>query len=92
LPAGVCQDVAHEVHAAALPAGVEHLGDRGLDTLMGIGDHQLDAAQAAARELAQEAGPERLGLGGTDIETQDLPPAVAVDTDRHDRGHRLCRA
>jgi hypothetical protein len=42
---------------------------------MGIGDHQLDAAPAAARKLAQEAGPGRVGL-------QDLAPAVAVDADR----------
>jgi hypothetical protein len=37
---------------------VQYFGDGGLDTFMGIGDHQLDPAQTAPRELAQEAGPE----------------------------------
>ena len=36
--AGMGQGVAHEVHPAALPGGVQHLGDGGLDALMGIGD------------------------------------------------------
>lgn len=65
--AGVRENVAHEVDAAALPGGVQHLGDGGLDAFVGVGDHQLDAAQAAASELAQERGSERLGLGGDDI-------------------------
>ena len=60
--AGMGQHVAHEVHAAALPGGVQHLGDRGLQPFMGVRDHQLDAAQAAPGELAQELGPEGLGL------------------------------
>jgi hypothetical protein len=44
-------------------SGVQDFGDGGLDALVGVGDHQLDAAQAAAGELAQEGGPEGLGLG-----------------------------
>ena len=82
------QDVAHEVHAAALPGGVEHLGDGRLDAFMGVRDHQLDAAQATAGELAQKGGPERLGLRGADIHAEDLAPAVAVDPDRDDHGGR----
>ena len=54
----------HEVHAVALPGGVEHFADGGFDALMGVGHHQLDAAQATAGELAQERRPERLGFGG----------------------------
>ena len=50
--AGMRQRVAHEVHAAALPSGVENLADRGFDPLMGVGDDELDAAQAAAGELS----------------------------------------
>jgi hypothetical protein len=38
--AGMGQDIAHEVHAAALPGGAQHLGDGGLDALMGVRDHQ----------------------------------------------------
>ncbi len=39
-------------HPAALPVGAQHLVCRRLYTLMGVRDHQLDAAKAAARELA----------------------------------------
>jgi hypothetical protein len=49
---------------------------------MGIGYDQLDAAQAAPRQLARKRPPELLGLQGTDIEPQDLTPAIAVDTNR----------
>ena len=86
--AGMGQGVAHEVDAAALPGGVEHLGDGGLDAFVGVGDHQLDAAQAAAGELAQEVGPERLGLGGADVHAEHLAPAVGVDADRDDHRDR----
>ena len=67
---------------------LQHLGDGGLDALMGVGDDQLDAAQAAARELAQELGPERLGLGRADVHAEHLAPAVAVDADRDDHRDR----
>jgi hypothetical protein len=62
----MCQGVAHEVDAAALPSGVEDLGDGGFQPLIGVGDNQLDAAQAAPRQLAQEVEPEGLGLRGAD--------------------------
>lgn len=81
---GMGQDVAHEVDAAALPGGGEDLGDGGLDALVGIGDDELDAAQAAPRQLAQEGGPEGLGFGGADIHAQHLAPAVGIDADRDD--------
>jgi hypothetical protein len=82
------QDVAHEVDAAALPGGGEDLGDGGLDALVGIGDHQLDAAQAAPRQPAQEGGPEGLGFGGADIHAQHLASPIGIDTDRDDDGDR----
>jgi hypothetical protein len=88
LAAGMREHIAHEVHAAALLGGVEHFGDGGLDTLVGVRDAELDAAQTASRELAQERGPEGLGLGRTDIHAKHLAPAVAVDTDRDDHGDR----
>ena len=44
---------------------------------MGIGDHQLDAAQAAPGQGAQELGPEGLGLRGADGHAQE--PALVVD-------------
>ena len=67
---------------------MQHLGDGGLDALVGVGDHQLDAAKPAARELAQELGPERLGLGGPNIHAQNLAPAITVDADRDDHRNR----
>ncbi len=84
LAPGMGQQVAHEMHAAALPSGMEDLGDRGLQPFMGVRDHQLDAAQAAAGELAQELGPEGLGLRGADVQPEHLAPAVTVDADRDD--------
>ena len=86
--AGMGQGVAHEVDAAALPGGGEHLGDGRLDALVGVGDDQLDAAQAAPGELAQEVGPEGLGLGGADLHAEHLAPAVGVDADGDDDGDR----
>src|SRR5690606_38917359 len=50
--AGMGQNIAHEVNPAALPSGAQDLGDSRLDAFMGIGDHQLDTAQAAAGQLA----------------------------------------
>ena len=67
---------------------MQHLGDGGLDALVGVGDHQLDAAKPAARELAQELGPERLGLGRPNIHAQNLAPAITVDADRDDHRNR----
>jgi hypothetical protein len=45
----------------------------------GVGDDKLDAAQAAAGELAKEVGPEGLGLRGTDVHAAHLAAAVGVD-------------
>ena len=79
LASGMGEQVAHQMHAAALPRGIQHPGNCGLQSFMGIGDHQLHATQATASELAQELGPECLGLGETDIHAEDLAPAVVVD-------------
>jgi hypothetical protein len=84
LAPGMGQQVAHEMHAAALPGGMEDLCDRGLQPFMRVRDHQLDAAQAAASELAQELGPEGLGLRGADVQPEHLAAAITVDTDRDD--------
>ena len=63
-------------------------GDRGLQSFMGIGDHQLHAAQPTASKLAQEFGPESLGFRGTDVHAENLTPATAVDADCDDHGDR----
>ena len=59
---GMGKDVAHEVHAAALPASAQHLGDGGLDLFKGIGDDQLHAPEPAPRQLATEGGLDGFGL------------------------------
>src|SRR5436190_21210185 len=55
---------------------------------MRILDDKLDAAQTAPGEFAHECRPERLRLRWTDIHTQDLAPAIAVDADCDDHCHR----
>jgi hypothetical protein len=62
-----------------LPAGDQDLGD-------GRFDHrrsQLDAAQAAPRELAQERGPKDLSLGRANIYAEQFAAAIAVDRNRN---------
>ena len=63
----VRQGVAHEVDAAALPGGIEHLGGRRLEPLMRVRDDELDAGEAAALQLMQERGPEGLRLRSADL-------------------------
>ena len=58
--AGMRQRVAHEVDAASLPAGVEHLGYGCLDAFAGVGDDQLDAA--AARQSGWEPATIRMRM------------------------------
>src|SRR5436190_21164015 len=70
------------MHAAALPAGAEHSTGRRFEPLMGVGDDQLDPAQAAPRQALQKARPERLGLRGTDVQPDDLTPAIGVGGNR----------
>ena len=86
--AGMRQGIPHEVDPAALPGGVQHPGGGDLEPLMRVGDHQLDTAQAAAGETAQELGPEGLGLRWADVQAQHLTAAVGVGPDRHDHRDR----
>src|SRR6516162_3663920 len=58
------------------------------DALMSVRDDELNPTQTTSRELAQECGPECLGLGGTYIHAENLTPAVAVDADCDDHGDR----
>ncbi len=84
----VGERVAHPMHPAALPAGAEHPGDRLLEPFVSVGDDQLHALQAAARQALEEARPEGLGLGRADLEADDLAPAVGIDRHGDYRGHR----
>ena len=56
----------------------EHLRDRGLEPLVGVGDRQLHAGQAASDEPAQELGPEGLRVALADVERDHLAPARLV--------------
>jgi hypothetical protein len=61
-----------------LPGRTEHLSDRLLEALVGVGDHQLHPGKPAADQAAQDLAPERLGLGRADIDTDNLPLATGV--------------
>ena len=49
------QRVAHDIDAATLPEGVEHLGAVGIDDLVRVGYAQLDAMPAAAEAWSPPA-------------------------------------
>ncbi|ESW65103.1 hypothetical protein X773_32235 [Mesorhizobium sp. LSJC285A00] len=74
--------------AAPLPCRAQHLGDDRLEAFVSIGDDELDAAQAATCQLAQELCPDRLGLRGANLHAQYLAPAVRVNADGDDNGDR----
>jgi hypothetical protein len=56
-----------------------------------VGDHQLDATQAASRKLAQERGPEGLGPGWANVHVENLAPAIAVDAHRDNHATETMR-
>ena len=57
--ADMAEHVAQEMNGAALPGTAQHLGDRGLEALMGVGDAQPDPGQPAGAQATQELPPER---------------------------------
>ncbi len=76
---GMGKHVAHEVDAAALPGSMQYSLHGGLQPFMRVGDDQLDAAQASARETAQELGPKGLCFAGADGHSEHFAAAVGVD-------------
>jgi hypothetical protein len=71
------ENVAHEVHPAALPGRPEqHGGDRLLKPGVGVGDDQLGAGQPAGLQRAQQRRPERAVLAVADGEAEHLPVPV----------------
>ena len=90
-PGHVGQGVAHPMHAAPLPGGTEHPGDRVAQAVVSVADHQLDAVETTLDQAFEESRPERLGFRGANAETDDLTPAFGGN--RHgdycrDRGPR----
>ncbi len=79
--------VGHEVGSAPLPGGLrQHRDDRRFDAAVGVGDDQLHAGQAAGHQRAQEPRPGGRGLGGDDVEPDDLSTALDVDRGSDHRG------
>src|SRR5215216_1581850 len=74
----MAEAVPEEVDAAALPRHAQHLRDRRLQSLVGVGDAELHAPQAAADQAAQELCPERLRLALADVEADHLAPSGLV--------------
>lgn len=77
----VAVHVADEVHGAALPGTADHLGDRGLEAEVVVGDGKLDSAQAAGTQLTQEGGPAGFGLRLGDLDADHLAPAGLVHSE-----------
>lgn len=78
----VRQQIAHEVHPAALPGRPgQYLGDGGFQPFVGIADHELDALQAALHQTAQKFAPERLALAGAQRQAQDVALARFAHAD-----------
>ena len=75
--------IAHPVRPASLPARAEDAGDRRAQTLMSIGDDQLDALRPAPDQALDEARPKRFGLGRANPETDDLAPPFGRYGDRN---------
>jgi len=75
--------VAHEMNTAALDGRSEHLGRRGLQPLVIVGDDQTGAAQAAVGKGAEELVPEDLRFTGLDGDAENLAPAIQVDRNSH---------
>ena len=82
------QRIAHRMNPAPLPCCAEGAGDGSLQPFVSIRDDQLDASEAPAHQIAQEACPERLGFGGTYVQADDLPFPVRVDGYRYYRCDR----
>ena len=80
------QDVAGEVHSAALPRRALHgLADRGFQAFVGVGDHEAHPGEPATAQRAEELGPERLFLRIANREPEDFAVAVGSDPGRdHD--------
>src|SRR5690554_4747662 len=81
------QEIALEMHAAALPPDAQNFACRRLQTLMRVADDHLYTAQATPRQRAQELGPEGLGLGWHDSDAKDLTAPVRVYRDGYYNRH-----
>ena len=73
---------------AALPARPrEHRGDRPLEPLVCVADHQLHPREPPRHQAAQELRPEGPVLARAHIQPQDLPLAARAHADGDDHRH-----
>jgi len=71
-----------------LPARpAEHLAEGPAESLMGIGDDQVDSAQAPADEAPEKVQPEFARLARPHVEAQDLTVPLFSDPHSHHDGH-----
>jgi hypothetical protein len=64
------------------------LGDRLLQSFVGVGDHQLDALESTLDERAEEVGPKDVILRRPTVDAQDGALAGGGDPDRDHGRHR----
>ena len=78
------EGVSEEVDVAALPSGLgQDLHDASPQSLVVVGDHELDAAKAALFEGEKEIPPAGLAPAAGELDPEDLEVTVLVDADRH---------
>ena len=82
------EQVAGEVHPAALRGALEGPLERGDESGVLVGDHQPHPAESALLQAGEEGPPEHLVLAVADVETEDLAAAVGGDPGRDDHRHR----
>jgi hypothetical protein len=80
--------IVQQPHSAPLPGRTQDAGYGEAQTVVSIGDHQLDALEAALDKTLQESRPERFGFRRADAEPNDLAPALSGDRDGDYRGDR----
>ena len=81
------QDVAHEVHLAALPGSTKKtLVDGGPEPLVGIRDHQPDLLQATPLELLEQFGIGGLRFVVHGLYGQDTHFSVQIHRPHHHDG------
>ena len=76
----VRQSVAHPMNSASLPGRTEHTGDRVTQTLVSVGDDQLDALETALDQALEESRPERFGFGRASANRRSISRRPSVVT------------
>ena len=78
------------MHVTALPRRFRQALANGLlESVVVVGDDELDAMKTSLLEADQEIPPTRPALAVRKLHTQDLPPPFPVDADRDQNRLRL---